>query len=87
LSRVGYQMVFVDDSTDQTPEVIHSLRKSDDRIVLLHREGVEQEGGLSTAVTMGMDAAANASKYTCVIAYVSTSGQYLRPRLLPGEED
>src|SRR5215204_5507418 len=56
LSGVDYRVVFVDDSTDQTPEVIRSLREEDDRIVLIHREGAERDGSLSTAVTTGMDA-------------------------------
>src|SRR5829696_7871931 len=67
LSGVDYRMVFVDDSTDQTPEVIRSLREEDDRIVLIHREGAERDGGLSTAVTTGMDTVANESEYTCVM--------------------
>ena len=67
LSGVDYRVVFVDDSTDQTPEVIRSFREEDDRIVLIHREGAERDGGLSTAVTTGMDAVANESEYTCVM--------------------
>jgi dolichol-phosphate mannosyltransferase len=66
LSGVDYRVIFVDDSTDETPEIIRSLSEEDGRIVLIHREGAEQ-GGLSTAVTMGMDAVANASEYTCVM--------------------
>ena len=67
LLGVDYRVVFVDDSTDQTPEVIRSLREEDDRIVLIHREGAERDGSLSTAVTTGMDAVANESEYTCVM--------------------
>src|SRR5215211_4318851 len=67
LLGVDYRLVFVDDSTDQTPEVIGSLREEDDRIVLIHREGAERDGGLATAVTTGMDAAASDSEYICVI--------------------
>src|SRR5215218_9624622 len=67
LSGVNYRVVFVDDSTDQTPEVIRSLREEDDRIVLIHREGAERGGGLSTAVAAGMDAIVNESEYTCVM--------------------
>src|ERR671928_721951 len=57
LSGVDYRMVFVDDSTDETPEIIRALSEEDGRIVLIYREGTEQGGGLSTAVTAGMDAA------------------------------
>jgi dolichol-phosphate mannosyltransferase len=67
LSGVDYRVVFVDDSTDATPEVIRSLSEEDGRIFLIHREETEQGGGLSTAVTAGMDAAANESEYTCVM--------------------
>jgi dolichol-phosphate mannosyltransferase len=67
LSGVDYRVVFVDDSTDRTPEVIRSLREEDDRIVLIHREEAERDGGLSTAVTTGIDAAASESEYICVM--------------------
>ncbi len=67
LFGVDYRMVFVDDSDDETPEVIRSLGKEDERIVLIHREGVEQEGGLSTAVTAGLDTIVDESEYTCVM--------------------
>ena len=65
LSGVDYRMVFVDDSTDETPEMINALSEEDDRIVLIHRKEAEQGGGLSTAVTTGMDAVT--SEYTCVM--------------------
>src|SRR5919199_796579 len=67
LSGVDYRMVFVDDSTDETPEIIRALSEEDGRIVLIHREKAERGGGLSTAVTTGMDAVANESEYTCVM--------------------
>jgi dolichol-phosphate mannosyltransferase len=66
LSGVDYRVVFVDDSTDRTPEVIRALSQEDGRIVLIQREEAEQ-GGLSTAVATGMDAVANESEYTCVM--------------------
>src|SRR5919199_731656 len=62
LSGVDYRMVFVDDSADETPEIIHALSEEDGRIVLIHREKAEQGGGLSTAGTTGMDAVANESE-------------------------
>ena len=67
LSSVDYRMVFVDDSTDETPEVVRTLSEEDHRIVLIHRKEAEQDGGLSTAVTTGMDIAAHGSEYTCVM--------------------
>ncbi len=67
LSGVDYRVVFVDDSTDETPEVIRALREEDGRVVLIHREGSERGGGLSTAVTTGLDAVSKESEYTCVM--------------------
>src|SRR5215216_6366090 len=67
LSDLDYRVVFVDDSTDETPEVIHGLAEQDGRIRLIHREGAERDGGLATAVTTGMDAAARDSEYICVM--------------------
>ena len=67
LFGVDYRVVFVDDSDDDTPEVVQSMSKEDERIVLIHREGAEQEGGLSTAVTAGLDAIVDESEYACVM--------------------
>ena len=67
LAGVDYRVVFVDDSTDETPAVVRDLAAEDGRISMIHREGVEREGGLSTAVTAGMDAASGRSVYTCVM--------------------
>ncbi len=53
LSRVDYRVVFVDDSTDETPEVIRSLSEEDGRIVLIQRAEAERSGGLSTAGRYG----------------------------------
>src|ERR671918_2411796 len=51
LSDLDYRVVFVDDSTDETPEVIQVLAEKDGRIYLVRRVGAERYGGLSTAVT------------------------------------
>src|ERR687897_38344 len=67
LSDLDYRMVFVDDSTDETPEVIRGLAEQDGRILLVRREGAERYGGLSTAVTTGMELFSGASEYTCVM--------------------
>ncbi len=64
---MDYRVVFVDDSTDETPAVIRSLSEEDGRVVLIQRAEAEREGGLSTAVATGMDAVANDSEYTCVM--------------------
>src|ERR671915_295224 len=67
LSDLDYRVVFVDDSTDETPEVIQGLSELDDRIRLVRREGAERYGGLSTAVTTGIELFAETSEYTCVM--------------------
>ena len=67
LSDLDYQVVFVDDSTDGTPEVIQGLAKEDGRVRLIRREGSERNGGLSTAVTTGMELFSGESEYTCVM--------------------
>jgi dolichol-phosphate mannosyltransferase len=67
LSDLAYRVVFVDDSTDETPEVIGGLAEEDGRVSLVRREGAERYGGLSTAVTTGMELFSEASEYTCVM--------------------
>src|SRR5215210_608242 len=67
LSGVDYRLVFVDDSTDETPEVIRELGEEDERVTLIHRRGTERGGGLSTAVTTGIEEFAEISEYTCVM--------------------
>ncbi|MGH3144621.1 MAG: polyprenol monophosphomannose synthase, partial [Rubrobacter sp.] len=67
LSDLDYRVVFVDDSTDGTPGVIRDLAGDDGRVQLIRREGPERRGGLSTAVTTGMDLFSGASEYTCVM--------------------
>lgn len=49
-----YEIVFVDDSIDETTNVIMSLAKQDSRVKLIHREGKK---GLSSAVIEGFQLA------------------------------
>jgi dolichol-phosphate mannosyltransferase len=67
LSGIDYRVIFVDDSTDETPEVIRGLAEEDGRVSLIHRGDAERHGGLSTAVTTGIEAFAGMSEYTCVM--------------------
>jgi dolichol-phosphate mannosyltransferase len=67
LADIDYRVVFVDDSTDETPGVIRDLAREDGRVRLVRREGAERRGGLSTAVTRGLDLSSGASEYTCVM--------------------
>src|ERR687896_2694784 len=67
LSDLDYRVVFVDDSTDETPEVIQGLSEHDGRVRLVRREGAERYGGLSTAVTTGIELFSGVSEYICVM--------------------
>ena len=67
LDGLDYRIVFVDDSTDGTPEEIRSAAENDGRVRLVHREGADREGGLSTAVTTGMELFSAESEFTCVM--------------------
>jgi dolichol-phosphate mannosyltransferase len=67
LAGVDYRVVFVDDSTDETPDVIRGLCEEDGRVTLIHRSDAERDGGLSTAVTTGMEVFAGMTEYTCVM--------------------
>ncbi|WP_406786706.1 polyprenol monophosphomannose synthase [Clostridium neuense] len=46
----NYEIIFVDDSNDETTNIIMSLAKQDDKVKLIHREGKK---GLSSAVIEG----------------------------------
>src|SRR5919202_3280203 len=67
LSGIDYRVVFVDDSTDETTGVIRGLCEEDGRLTLLHWRDAERDGGLSTAVTTGIEIFSGASEYTCVM--------------------
>jgi dolichol-phosphate mannosyltransferase len=59
LSNLDAEVIFVDDSTDETPAVIEQAAASSSPlpIILLHRE--HPDGGLSGAVVAGLKAATN----------------------------
>ena len=67
LAGVEFRVVFVDDSTDGTPGVIRGLAEEDGRVTLVHRESADREGGLSTAVTTGIELFSPESEFTCVM--------------------
>lgn len=48
-----WELLFVDDSDDETPRVIESLCEEDARVRLCHRGADSREGGLGGAVTRG----------------------------------
>ncbi len=66
LLEVNFEIVFVDDSDDNTPNVIEDLKnQSPVPITLIHREGKDRVGGLGGAVVAGMRAAA--APWVCVM--------------------
>src|SRR4028118_1695617 len=67
LAGVGFRIVFVDDSTDGPPGGIRGRAEGGGRVTLVHREGADREGGLSTAVTTGMEQFSPESEFTCVM--------------------
>ena len=50
LKGIEYEIVFVDDSTDDTPEIIRKVSEKYPQVRLIHREN---EKGLATAVLLG----------------------------------
>ncbi|MHA1852051.1 MAG: polyprenol monophosphomannose synthase [Candidatus Heimdallarchaeaceae archaeon] len=65
LKGINYKIIFVDDSTDKTPNIIRELIRSYKNICLIHRQGEEQKGGLATAITRGFREVEGT--YVCVI--------------------
>lgn len=54
LRGIPYEIIFVDDSTDSTPEILKDISEKDGRVRFEHRIG---EKGLSTAVMRGFELA------------------------------
>lgn len=54
LLRVPYEVIFVDDSTDSTPEILADISRLDKRVRFEHREN---KSGLATAVLRGFELA------------------------------
>lgn len=65
MDGINYEVVFVDDSTDRTTNIIEELMLVHKNIRLIHRRGEEQKGGLATAVVRGFSEAWGA--YVCVM--------------------
>ena len=64
LSGLPCELIFVDDSDDETPKVIRRLASSLP-IRVIERQGEERRGGLATAVVAGMERARG--EYVCVL--------------------
>lgn len=65
LGGIDFEVVFVDDSTDQTPGIIGELMRNHENICMIHRQGEERKGGLATAVIRGFAEAEGT--YICVM--------------------
>ncbi|HVC39099.1 MAG TPA: glycosyltransferase [Candidatus Dormibacteraeota bacterium] len=57
LREVDFELVFVDDSDDQTSSLLSQAAQLDPRVRVLHRPQQDRGGGLSTAVILGLHAA------------------------------
>jgi dolichol-phosphate mannosyltransferase len=57
-TRTPIEIIFVDDSTDNTPEIIQGLQADGhDNVILIHRSEDERGNGLGGAVVRGLQAA------------------------------
>ncbi|MGA7088306.1 MAG: glycosyltransferase family 2 protein [Candidatus Dormiibacterota bacterium] len=54
LTGVEFELVFIDDSDDQTAELLAAEASLDHRIRVIHRDPERRTGGLSTAVVQGL---------------------------------
>ncbi|MBJ7608993.1 MAG: glycosyltransferase family 2 protein [Candidatus Dormibacteraeota bacterium] len=54
LGGIDHEILIVDDSDDSTPRAVAAASLADPRIDLLHRQGPDRAGGLSTAVLRGI---------------------------------
>ncbi|NJD58344.1 MAG: glycosyltransferase family 2 protein [Anaerolineae bacterium] len=67
LNGYGVEVIFVDDSSDDTPQVVEAARQQypDLKVRMIHREEEQRTGGLGGAVVLGMKNAQ--SEYACVM--------------------
>jgi dolichol-phosphate mannosyltransferase len=56
LDGIDFEIIFVDDSSDATPQIVMGLQ-TPFPVKLIHREPGEREGGLTTAILRGLRAA------------------------------
>lgn len=98
LKGIEYEIVFIDDSTDETPEVLQKISEENDRVRYEHRVN---ESGLATAVIRGFRIA-KGDFLACMDADLQHPPAILRPmyaalrsgadfcipsRLIPGGDD
>lgn len=84
IGDIDFEVVFVDDSTDQTPSIIEELMRNHENIRMIHRQGEEQKGGLATAVVRGFREAKGI--YICVMDADLQHPPQMVPRLIKEAE-
>ncbi len=85
LDGIAYELLFVDDSDDETPRAIREAMRGDRRVRLLHREDGQRVGGLATAVVAGIHQARG--EFVCVIDGDLQHPPALVPTLLTAAQD
>lgn len=84
LEGVSYELIFADDSDDDTPRHIMALARADGHVRCLHREEPERAGGVATAVVAGIRQSSGA--YVAVLRGNSQHPPELLPKLLVAAE-
>jgi len=54
LAEISFEILFVDDSDDSTPQLLREIASKDVRVRVWHRPPAARSGGLSTAVVLGL---------------------------------
>ena len=85
LAEVAFEVVFVDDSDDLTPQLLREVASSDRRVRYLHRQPSARSGGLSTAVIEGIARARG--RLVCVMDGDLQHPPELIPELLRAEHE
>jgi hypothetical protein len=85
LESIPYELIFADDSDDDTPQRIMSLMESDAHVRLLHHTGTERTGGFATAVVAGIRQ--SSGTYVAVMNGTLQHAPELLPKLLAVAEE
>ncbi len=85
LDGITYELLFVDDSDDETPAAIREEKQRDRRVRLLHRDPDQRGGGLAMAVVLGIHQANG--EFICVLDGDLQHPPELVPTLLTAAQD